>query len=89
MSTQTKEMTKASKHPHANTPPDSPEIAAKDSNVELLLALNIIQGLLDKKSTTLDDLSFHPLPPPPSTPSEFSTERVRASKLKYKAIIET
>ena len=86
MSAQTKDMTKVSKASHVVTPPDSPEIAANDS--DLHLALNIIQGFLGKKGTTLDDLSFHSLPPPPSTPSEPSTGRVRASKLEYKRVNE-
>jgi len=78
-------MMKASKTSHADTPPQSPEAKANDS--ELQMALQVIVDLLARKGTSLDEFAFSsPPPPPPNTPKEPSTERTRASKLAYQNV---
>ena len=85
-------MTTPSKTSHVVTPPQSPEIKAKDPT-ELLMALKIAVDLLARKGASLDEYSLSPPPPPPppppNTPKEPSTERVRASKVAYRSITET
>jgi len=82
-------MTTASKTSHADTPPQSPEVKAKDLT-KLEMALKFIVDYLAPNSAPLNKFSLPPPPlTPPNTPKEPLTERVRASKLRYKSITET
>jgi len=72
-------MPTASKTSHADTPPQSPEVKAKDLT-EFDMALRVIVDLLARKGASLDECSSSslapPPPPPPNTPKEPLAERV-------------
>jgi hypothetical protein len=75
MSAQTEAITKLSNTSHADTPPESPEITAKQSDSEMYMALKIIMGFITQKSLPFDGISV--LPPPPNTPNDPATEAVQ------------
>jgi hypothetical protein len=86
MPTQTKDMTKASKPSHADTPPDSPGITAEYSSDDIYKVLKVIADRLAPKTTSINDISLPP--PPPKEPLALDVPKVRASNLPYRKVHE-